>query len=185
MLHTLTHIRNFWRKAANYCFLRAAALTLTLLLAGCATSRDPKQPTAKEPFPIDALVLLSAPAAVDVDGNPGPDGIAVRIFGTSQAKTRALAFETGALEVLMFDGIINEQTPASAKPLHAWTNTIAELKPLAVKTALGVSYPLTLLWGKDRPTQDVITIAARYIAPNGRAIYSAPSTIPVGNPRPR
>jgi hypothetical protein len=96
-----------------------------------------------------------------------------------------LTLASGTLEVLMFDGVINEQTPSTAKPLHVWTQTAAELKSVAAKTHVGVSYPLTLLWGKNRPSEDVITIASRFIAPDGRAIYSAPSTIPVGNPRPQ
>ncbi len=165
-------------------FKVAAGIILGILLAGCASTPESK-PDAKKPFPIDTLVLISAPAAVNVDGTPGPDGIAVKLFGTSESKSRTLPLENGTLEVLMFDGVINEQTPATAKPLHVWTHKAADLKSLATKTGIGVSYPITLLWGKDRPTQDMITIAARFITADGRAIYSAPSTIPVGNPRPQ
>src|SRR5512143_2791389 len=115
---------NRWWDVPGMLF-RAAGVGLVLWLAGCTTPGDGTQP-AQMPFPIDTLVLISAPAAVNVDANPGPDGIAVRIFGWSETRARALPLESGTLEVLMFDGVINEQTPATAKPLHIWSETAAE-----------------------------------------------------------
>ncbi len=152
-------------------------------LVGCTIAG--KHGTSEPSGPIDTLVMLTAPAAVDIAPPLGPDGIAMRIYATSSSNSRALPIKDGRLEVLMFDGVINDQTPASVTPLHVWTRTPAELRPFANKSPLGTSYLLTLEWGQDRPHQPNITIVARYITAAGQVIYSAPSTIPVGdNPGP-
>ncbi len=150
------------------------------LLAGLLVACNTGRPGRASASPVDTLVLLSAPVAVDVEPTPGPDGIAVHLYALSQTKTKALEISAGQLEVLLFDGVINEQTPADVKPLRVWNRSAAELKSFANKTAIGFSYPLTLLWGESRPQKNMVTIVARYIGPDGRMIYSGPSTIAVG-----
>ena len=156
---------------------------LLIFLFGCSTAEKKGNTTAQASSPIDGLVLLSAAAAVDTHPPMGADAIAVIIYPRSHSKPKALAITSGTLEVLMFDGVINEQTSTNVKPLKVWSLLPGELKIYANKTAIGMSYPLTLLWGNEVPKQDNITIIARYLDPSGRTVYSSPSTISVGDRR--
>ncbi len=127
--------------------LLSACVLAGLMVAACSTNRNRQVDVG----PIDELVLLSAPAAVDVEPAPGPDGVAVRLYATSQAKSKSLAISNGKVEILMFDGTIKEETPSTVQPLKVWSNSASELRPFATRTTIGVSYPLTLLWGNARP----------------------------------
>ncbi len=155
------------------------ALLLAAALAACTTSGGKKaQKTGQGP--VDQLVLVTAPAAVDSEPPVGPDAIAVKVYAMSGTKPKAISISRGALEVYLFDGVLSSETPENVKPLKVWSRSANELQQFGTKTAIGVSYAMTLLWGKDKPKQENVTIIARYIDPSGRSIYSSPSTIPVG-----
>ncbi len=163
----------------------AFSLALLAFIDGCTTDAKKRNAAGQGSGPVDGLVLLSAAAAVDTHPPAGPDAVEMVIYPTGHDKPKTLPISSGKLEVLMFDGVINDQTSASVQPLKVWTLQPAELKASANKTAIGTSYPLTLLWGNNIPKQDNITIIARYVDPSGRTVYSAPSTIPVGARRGR
>lgn len=77
----------------------------------------------------------------------------------------------------MFEGAVTDAAVREGKPRRVWKVTPEELKGLGAITSLGLGYPLTLRWGDDRPTGDRITVVARYVAPDGAAIFSAVSSI--------
>jgi hypothetical protein len=156
------------------------ACLLLALLAGCA-SRPPGAagPSAIAASPIDEVHLLSVPAALNLDQLPGADGFAVKIFAGNRKQPKPVSVTSGTLEILMFDGVLKDRNPSTAKPLRIWSFSASQLKDHLEKTSIGASYRFTLLWGEAKPAQENITILARYVSTAGATIYSAPSTISV------
>ncbi len=97
----------------------------------------------------------------------------------SSQPPKALPIARGTLELLMYDGLLKLGGSESQKPLRTWSYTADELKDYAYKTVIGTSYGLTPLWGDAKPTENRITVIARYTSPEGVKISSAPSVISV------
>ena len=151
------------------------ALALTLL-AGAGCARRSMGPSGK--LPVVELHLYSLPVAVNIDSQPGADGVAVKIYGGNPQAPGPVPIRDGSLEILMFDGIVRSMT-TNTVPLHVWAFEASELRPFEAQTTIGVSYNLTLSWGTDQPAQNRITVVARHHRANGPAVYSAPSHLSV------
>lgn len=152
----------------------ASALILSVLstLPGCATSgRGGGRGGIAE------VHLFAAPTALNLDFQPGPDSIGVRLYVSSAAAARGIPIKQGTLEVLMFDGSVSESVLRSGSARKTWTFTPANLPAFASETSLGVGYQLALNWDKSPPKEPVVTVVARYRNPAGREIYSASNTI--------
>ena len=153
---------------------------LAWMLVGCVSDR--RAPTGAAPSskgPVEQIHVITGPTALNFDQVPGPDGFQARVYATSAKGAATVSIVNGTLEVMMFDGLLKDENPASAKSLRVWTYTASELKRYGQKTSVGFAYVLTLLWGEARPTQDKITIVARYVPQRGLPIYSGPTSISI------
>ena len=146
-------------------------LLLFCFIVGCS-STDTTTKTG-----IDQLHLLVTSVALNVDDQPGPDGVGVRIYASRRERAEALPIASGTLDILMFDGNLPLDQLRSAQPRHTWSYPAEKLKPYIQKTTIGISYRFAALWGEDKPTADRVTFVARHTSPNAKQAYSAPSSI--------
>jgi len=154
---------------------------LGLVLMGCISDRPmPKTVPGRLKGPIDQIHLLTGPTALNLDQAPGPDGFMVRVYATSPKTAATVVIGAGTLEVLMFEGVLKNGDPVSAKPLHVWTYSADELTSNAQRGAVGIVYLLTLLWGDAKPAESRVTLMARYLPSKGTPIHSGPTSISVG-----
>jgi hypothetical protein len=116
------------------------------------------------------------PSGLNLDARPGPDGFSIRIYAISPDYPKAVAFNQGSLEVLMYDG-----EGSVAKPLRTWKFTPEELRAYASVSPFGVSYEMVLAWEKAVPTGKNISIQARYVPETGNPVVSAPASIVVAD----
>lgn len=160
-----------WRRALT-------AWAVAWMLFGCVSDRPtPGGATSSSKGPVEQLHVLTGPTALNFDQVPGPDGFMARVYAASSRSAATVPILNGTLEVLMFDGVLKDENPTNSKPLRVWTYTASELKPFGQRASIGFAYVLTLAWGEARPTQDKITIVARYVPPRGLPIYSGPTSI--------
>ncbi len=120
--------------------------------------------------------LFGLPVTLNLDGKPGMDGFAVRIFATKAGAAKGAVISGGAIEILMFDGVASHEVIARSDPTQRWKFDAKELAPFREKSALGDGYVLTLRWNQ-MPAKGHITVVARHVPAKGEPIYSAPSTI--------
>ena len=153
---------------------------LALWVAGCASAPESASPTRKQA--VAHLYLFARPVAVRSENARTPDGFVVTLYATRGNNAQGVVIKSGKLEILMFDGVLKDNDPQSATPLHIWTYPAAELNKYMGKSSLGMAYHFTPQWGQAKPTRNNITVVARYIPPQGSAIYSSASTISVPIP---
>jgi hypothetical protein len=150
-------------------------------LMGCVSEGNKSRSTALLPSgAIDQIHLLSVPMALNMDPAPGPDGFAVKIFATTPSNPKGVAVTKGTLEILMFDGIVQNSNWETLKPLRIWSFPADVLRGFSSHGSLGIDYQLAPLWGAAKPTQPCITVVARYRLSSGVTLYSGPSVIAVG-----
>lgn len=148
----------------------ACSLIAALCLAACGTMSGGRGDN------VDEVHLFGLPVTLNLDGIPGPDGFAVRVFVTKGGGAKGSTIENGNLEVLMFDGVIGPDEIAVKEPKQIWKFTARQLAPLREQTSLGNGYRFTLRWSQP-PTRGHITVVARYVGAKRQPIYSSPSTI--------
>jgi hypothetical protein len=143
-------------------------------LIGCSSPR--KSGVLAPPASIDKLNLLAAPIALNLDGAPGPDTVAVKIYATNARDAKAVPITSGDLDLLAFEGVLtgSTNTPPAFK---IWTYSASELRRLQFKASIGVGYQITASFTGLKPKTDKLTILARYRPESTRALYSSPSTI--------
>jgi len=152
----------------KFAFLAILALSL---LAGCATTGGGRADQVQE------VHLFGMPAALNMDGRPGADGFAVRVYIIKPGSVKGAQIGSGSIEVLMFDGVVGVNDMTSVPPAQTWRFARRELAPLEEQTSLGFGYRFTLRWNA-KPNQGHITLVARHVPTKGDVVYSAPSTIP-------
>ncbi len=147
-------------------------------IIGCASSSSRSGgPAAGSDAGIEEVNVLIAPAALNFDGIPGPDGLSLRVYLGNPREAKYLPLPNGTLEVVMFDGILKPAEMASSQPLHVWSYPADELRAYGQKTSIGVSYVLTPMWGADRPTHNRVTVLVRCVSPQGKKTYSSPTIV--------
>jgi len=146
------------------------SLIAALCLAACATTSGGGGER------VDEVHVFGLPMTLNLDGKPGADGFAVRVFVTKGGGAKGSTVQSGNLEVMMFDGVIGPEEVAAKEPNQVWKFTPRELTPLHEQTSLGDAYRFTLRWDKP-PTRGHITVVARYVPTKGAPVHSAPSTI--------
>ena len=157
----------------------AAALTGSLLccLSGCSSSRTAPLRTQSPPAAIERLNMICRAVTVDFDTIPGPDGIGVTLYASNREAPKTVKIAAGTVQILLFDGILKDSEIASTPPLWVWTFTAEDLKRLSFSGSIGICYPLRLRWGDARPTQNRMTVVARYTPPTGPVLQTQPSII--------
>ena len=167
-------------------FSRAAAVVFCVLAGGgwlgCVS--EPKAGRAAAPSisnrgGIQEINLLAIPVALNLDDKPGLDGFVIKIYPGNRSQPKPLLIEEGAIEVFMFDGIPGVTTEASSEPRRVWNYTAQELRQYEIGSSIGPCYQLAPLWGDAKPTGSRISVIARYTAPDGRSVTSAPSIISI------
>ena len=128
---------------------------------------------------IDEINLVTMPVPINLESLPGIDGIVLKIYAVNYQHPRTQAIAAGALEVLMYDGLVRGGPGETNQCRHQWSFSAEELRGYAFTTRIGTGYSFRLGWGKDRPQQDKISVVARYQPPQGQPIYSSPSYIPI------
>lgn len=134
-----------------------ALVTLVAIVAlgpaGCATTGGGSGSTGagqvRRPSGIQELHLLTMPVALNLDGSPGPDGVAVKLFANVGNATKPAPIRSGEIEILLFDGLLSGGSAALPQPSHAWRFTAAELKGFETQAMVGTGYQLTLRWGRS------------------------------------
>lgn len=150
-----------------------SALLLVAALTACATQTDSHRLPAATA--ISELNLLGLPMAVNLDAQPGADGVVVKLFANSPASARAVPIRSGTLEISAYPG---SPGPATLPPpFHRWMFTPAQLAPHAFTTTLGTGYNLILDWRPRSFPADRVTVIARYQPDHGPSVISAPSSI--------
>jgi hypothetical protein len=149
-------------------------ITCVLLAAGLAACEGPPQVQT-----VDHIDLMTPPMASNFDRDPAPDGIQTRVFLYSGSQSVQTVKGSGTLELLLFDGRVGLHQAAVLPPLRAWSFSPEELDAMTVKWNSLWCYQMSLRWGEARPQTSVVTLVARYTAPNGRVTYSEPVPIPV------
>jgi hypothetical protein len=124
------------------------------------------------------LNVITVPVALDLDGHPGADGVAVKLYANDAQNPKAVRIRDGILELIMFDGTFFGRTNVPT-PLRTFHFTNAELRAREFKSNIGYGYEFSLLWSTNHPTQRIMSIAARYTAPDGRVVTSRPSSVTV------
>lgn len=126
---------------------------------------------------IHELHLFVLPVALKSNPSRAADGVAVRVFASSRSRARGVPIRSGTLEILAYDGALAEASEPTTKPAQIWTYPAASLTPLATASSLGTGYELTLPWRGPRPTDNRLTLVARYTSSTGAALRSAPSIL--------
>ena len=142
---------------------------------GGSVSSPNKKP--KRTSGIQELHLLTMPVALNLDGAPGPDGVAVKLFANVGNAAKPAPIRSGEIENLLFDGLLSDKNVPALQPAHIWTFTAKELKEFETQAMVGTGYQLTLRWGSFRPKSDRVSIIARHPIGDGRYLYSTPGVI--------
>lgn len=136
------------------------------------TKKKPQRPSG-----ILELHLLTMPVALNLDGAPGPDGVAVKLFANVGNSAKPAPIRSGEIEILLFDGLLSDNNVPMLKPAHTWTFTAKELKGFETQAMVGTGYQLTLRWGSFKPKSDRLSVIARHPIGDGRYLYSTPGVI--------
>jgi hypothetical protein len=158
-----------------------ALLLAAGLFAGCG-DRQRVQVGARPPAPVseaDRVELWLTPGSgVNWDESPGPDGLQaqVRFYRMDQPLS---VLVDGVIEFHLFDERVSDPNMRALKPAQTWRFTQEELGECMARSIVGWGYAMRLPWAK-LPTSRIITLAAVYTPPDGRALWSAPIHVPMG-----
>ncbi len=156
--------------------LALAALTT----AGCAGASGRFRSSGSAPPVFDRIDRLSLMAAVlsDATGSPGADGVSVRLTMYKTDKGRLLTGSAdGNVEFLVYEGSVGQSHLAAAVPFHTWTVAPEQMRQFRARSYGLWCYELSLRWPPPGPSGVVVTIIARYRAPNGTYVYSEPVAV--------
>jgi hypothetical protein len=130
---------------------------------------------------ITELHLFGLPMTLNLDGKPGADGFAVRIYANKSGGAKGASITSGTLEILMFDGVVGAADLQNQPPQQTWKFTARQLSRSEETTSLGRGYKFALRWDQ-MPKRNHITVIARYVPAKGPPIYSSSSTITASVP---
>lgn len=158
--------------------LRILPLAFLILCLGAGCSSAPKPAPFSVGGEIVQLNLLTMPVGLNLDGQPGVDGVAVKVYANNASNPKTIPIPSGTLEILAWDGTLFGKTNVPP-PLKIWTFTAAELRAMQFESGIGAGYDLILRWGAAVPSKNMMTVAGRYTSPEGRVITSHPSSVTV------
>jgi hypothetical protein len=173
-----------WTQRGKGLFPALLAALLTLSGPGCASLqllnvKTDKIPMADAAHPaIEILAIWQAAEGPGIGGIP-TRGFAGQIFFFSQDRATPVAVD-GKVRIYVFDdhGTVQQQ----AKPLHqydfdrdSWTAHVQSSK-------VGTTYGVFIPYPRADYHQAVCSLRIRFSPPNGRPLYSKPSTIVLPGP---
>ena len=132
---------------------------------------------------VDRVLLFTTPAALNLDQDPGVDGIRAMVYTFQHSEARPVAIRDGSVEILMYEGHHSDSAQADQDtPFQVWSFPSEELAMRAAQSAVGVGYPLVLRWEGRRPEGE-IRVVARVLDEEGDIVYSRPVSLSMGLPR--
>jgi len=155
---------------------RQLLIALLAILAGCGSPGGAGRGSREA---VGDIHLFGVPVALNLDGNPGPDGLGVRVYASAPGVARGVAIRQGTLEILMFDGAVDVAQLRTTTPVKIWRFDATNLRPFAAETSLGLGYQLALKWEKSPPRGPAATVVARYRSPAGVELYSTANGISI------
>jgi hypothetical protein len=156
--------------------MNIATAVLAFALGSCRSNT----PAVSAKDRIVQLNVITVPVALDLDGKTGPDGIAVKLYANTASDPKAARIREGTVEFVMFDGTFHGRT--NPPPiLRTFTYAASELRLHEFNSKIGWGYDFSLRWGTNLPTQRIMSVGARYTAPNARPIVSRTSSVTVLN----
>lgn len=165
----------------NNGLVRSCILLAAAVLAGCVepgrqqVGRTPPRPVKH----VDVINLaLSPPTVLNWDNRPGADGMEVVVHLYQLARPLPV-MASGRLEFLLYEGNVPKGALLGTKPFHTWGFEGDQLEAHRGRDVIGWGYGMRLAWGSRVPTGSTITLAARYLPPEEKPLYSAPVTIPL------
>jgi hypothetical protein len=156
-------------------------LTVVALLAACSSPRPKTGAPAAAPMTgrIEEIHLLAIPMALNLDQKPGLDGFGIKVYAINRALPKPLPIRDGTLEILMYDGFVDD---TNARPRCTWKYQPEELAKYERTATVGPAYEFAPRWTTNNPSQNRITVIARYTSPEGAPLDSAASIIAVPGP---
>ena len=158
--------------------LSFAAVLCIVVATACSSRRVAFSRDSSGAEAVDQIRLVALPVALNLDRRPGTDGFGVKIYGLSQSHAKPQPIRQGAIEILMYDGLLPSGTNV-VEPLCTWSYPAAELRQYELKSTIGLAYQLAPRWGDKRPTQNRITVMGRYKRDADAVVESAPSVITI------
>jgi len=155
-------------------------LGLVLLAGGCSTTSGDGGGAAAD---ISELNLLTLPVALNLDGAPGADGVAIKLYAVAPGAPKPGPIRSGEVEILLFDGLLAPNSTTLPPPARTWRFTAKQLKEWEVRAMVGTGYQLTLRWDRFVPKGERVTVVARYALGKGRYLYSSPGVISCTAPK--
>lgn len=153
-------------------------LAAVLLLGGCSSPGGKPLIPAATSGELLELNVLTAPVGLDIDGRPGIDGFSVKVFANNASNPKPVPIRSGTLEILMFDGTLFGRTNLPPA-LRTWMFTSEQLRLYEFTARIGTGYEFLLAWGENVPTRRIISVGARYTAPDGHVLTSSLSSVTV------
>lgn len=160
----------------NFSFSAPLRLCVFALLLGCVTEKPSSNDTPTPSGPITQITLLAAPMALNLDGLPGAESIALKVYAGTANSPKPVPITTGTLDIVAFEGVLKKSTNPP-QPFKIWTFTASELRRRQFKASIGTGYEISASWLGLRPNADRLTVLARYQTQGGRPVYSSASTI--------
>jgi len=164
-------------------------LVIALTIAACGAAGCGQAPAhrrlARPPKPVqtvDKVTILTLPAAVNLDDEPGPDGIRIKAMLFQKSNPRPVTV-AGQLDFLLYDRKVSIGELYTERPFHVWSFPAEKLSPYLTRNIVGWGYAMELRWGKHGPKGAVISVAARYTPPDGPAVYSSPVVLSISGAR--
>lgn len=155
--------------------LAALAVVWAAGLLGCDAQVNAPPPPVDFADEID---LRTTPSPVNLDDDPGVDGLVVRVelYRVRGSKVELVTVR-GALEFGLYEGVVGAADQGEVKAFRTWRYAGRDLERFLARGIAGWGYNFPLGWGKPGPATSSVTLTARYIPPRGRPMPAAPVTI--------
>lgn len=150
-------------------------------LPGVATPLPAPVKAVVKPLPrVDKIELESFPSAVNLDDQPGPDGVSLKVRLYNLDVPLAFALTQGEIEFVLYEGSVKEAEIGGAEPFYIWKFSAAQIGQSGRKTVVGWQYALSLNWLTSVPSTSVVTLVARIPRPDDGPIYARPVLLTMG-----
>ncbi len=124
---------------------------------------------------INDIYMDSAPAAINMDSIPGPDGFVLQVYLFERPAKPMPVPAKGTLEFILYEGRVAITEINTTQPYLVWTFNEQYLPRYVRRGRLGMGYSVNLQWGQNIPRAHIVTIVTRYIpADDSPEVYSAP-----------